>query len=136
MKKIGQSENRLHKWKVDNGWRRHTFRGEERYFGHLLLEWKSSVRIGVKEIDQAVGLILSDSEVALIAEVGDKLARADEVAGITVKSLEGRVRCEVSDGTKTDAGGLEASLTVSDGNKQVFESALGFETKAHDLSIG
>ena len=86
-------------------------------------------------MNETVGLVLGDSEVALIAEVCDKLARADEVAGITVKSLEGRVRCEVSDGTKTDAGGLEAPLTVSDGDKQVLESALRFETKAHDLSI-
>ena len=98
---------------------------------YLLLEGETAILIRVEETDKAVGLRLRGGEVTLISEEVEDLKRADESVAITVKSLEGGVRGEVTDGAEALAGGLETSLAITDGNEELLESALRFESKGH-----
>ena len=101
---------------------------------NLLLEGKAAILVRVEELDETVGLALRDSEVALISEEVEDLEGADEGVAVSVKSLEGRVGGEVSDGAESLASGLKTSLSVADSNEQIFKSALRFKTKAHSCS--
>ena len=98
------------------------------------MEGEAAILVRVEELDETEGLALGDSEVALISEEVEDLEGADEGVAVSVKSLEGRVGGEVSDGAESLAGGLKTSLTVADSNEQLFKSALRFKTKAHSCS--
>ena len=98
---------------------------------HLLLEGKTTILVGVEEADETVGLALRGGEVALISEEVEDLEGADKGVRVSVKSLEGGVRGEVADGAEALAGGLEASLSVTNSDEQLLESALRFESKGH-----
>ena len=71
---------------------------------HLLLERESSTVIGVEELQEAVALVLADSEAALISKETLDLAGAHSATGIAVKSLEGRVWSKITDLAKSLAG--------------------------------
>ena len=73
-------------------------------FNDLLLERESAVFVRVEESDEAVGLRLRDGVVALVAEVVEDLERGDSLVAVSVKSLEGRVRGEVTDVTEALTG--------------------------------
>ena len=95
------------------------------------MEGETAILVRVEEADKAVGLRLRGGEVALVSEEVKNLERADEGVAVTVKSLEGGVRSEVADGAEALAGGLETSLAITDGNEELLESALRFESKGH-----
>ena len=103
--------------------------------GHLLLEAKSAIFVGVEEADEAVGLGLANGEVALITQEVKDLQRADKGVAVPVKSLEGRVGREVADGAKALARGFKTSLTVADSDEQLLQSALRLESKAHGVFV-
>lgn len=84
-----------------------------------VLEAEPAIDIGVEEADKAVGLALTDAEVALVAEEGRDLVRADKGIAVPVKSLESGVRCEVADVAEALASGLKTPLAVSDSDKQI-----------------
>ena len=98
------------------------------------MEGKAAILVRVEELDETEGLALRDSEVALISEEVEDLEGADEGVAVSVKSLEGRVGGEVSDGAESLASGLKTPLSVADSNEQIFKSALRFKTKAHSCS--
>lgn len=95
------------------------------------MEGKTTILVGVEEADETVGLALRRREVALISEEVEDLEGAHEGVAVSVKSLEGRVGGEVADGAEALAGRLKTSLSVADGNEQLFESTLRFESKGH-----
>ena len=106
--------------------------GEKVAVNDLLLEGESAILIRVEESDEAVRLRLRDGEVALVAEVVEDLERRDCLVAIPVKSLEGRVRGEVADVAQALTGAFQGHLTATDGDEQLFKSAFGFKSKAHD----
>ena len=95
------------------------------------MEGETAILVRVEEAHKAVGLRLRRGEVALVSKEVEHFEGADECIAITVKSLEGGVRGEVTDGAEALAGGLETSLTITDGNEELLESALRFESKGH-----
>lgn len=98
---------------------------------NLLLEAESAILIRVEEADQTEGLTFADAKVALIAEEGYDLAGAHKRVAVSVKSLEGRVWCEVANVTKTLTRRFEGPLTISDSDKQFFKSTFRLVSKAH-----
>ena len=98
---------------------------------YLLLEWESAILIRVEEADKTVSLRLWNREVALVTEEVEELDGADKSVAVSVKSLESGVRCEVTDGGETLAGGLKASLSVADCDEQLLKSTLRLKSKAH-----
>ena len=92
--------------------------------GNLLLETESAVFVRVEEFDQAVGLALTHSEVALVPQEVEDLDRAHEGVSITVESLESRVWCKVADRADFLASCFESSLPVTDCDEQILESVL------------
>ena len=65
----------------------------------LLLEGKTAIFVRVEEFDEAVGLRFGSAEVALISEVIEYFKGGDISVAVSVKSLEGRVRGEITDVT-------------------------------------
>ena len=95
------------------------------------MEGETAILVRVEETHQAVRLALRRGEVALISQEVEHFEGADVSVAVSVKSLEGRVRGEIADRAEALAGGLKASLSVADGNEQLFESTLRFESKGH-----
>ena len=66
--------------------------------------------------------MFSDTEVALISQEVDDLTSCYDTVAITVESLEGRVRSEVSNSAQSRASCFEALFTVTESDEEILQS--------------
>ena len=93
-----------------------------------LLEGKSAVTVVVEELHKGEGLGVRHMVDGVVSQEVNNLSGGDEVAEISVQSLECRVRSEVADVAESLSGALEVSLAVANCNQKVFESSFRFVT--------
>ena len=70
--------------------------------------------------------MLTNSVAALVSQEVKNLTRRDNATSITIHPLESGMWCKVADSAKSLASYLESLFTITDRDKEIFESVLRF----------